>query len=106
DDREMDFEAEESIEWAIDDLRATYVHRQVSDYNKRLAVAMAEAAPEDRVQVVADAASEIVMLTQSMESHDTAIDAREALVDLYRDYERRGQRNGQVDGMTFGTGMD
>jgi replicative DNA helicase len=106
DDREVGFDAEESIEWAIDDLRGTYVHRQAADFNKRFAVAMSEASVEERVQVVADAASEIVSLAQAMEAKDVAVDAREALSQVYLDYEERNARGDHIEGMTFGTGME
>ena len=51
DDQEIDFDnVDETIEWALDDLKGTFIHKEVGDFNKNLATAMGEADNADRVR--------------------------------------------------------
>jgi len=103
DDREMTLgDAEESIEWAVDDLRATFVHREVSGFNKRLATSMSEVEITERVEVLSGAASELVSLSMRMESREFAVDGREGMTDRLSAYHARAASTSAFDGMAFG----
>lgn len=103
DDKEIDLgDVEETMEWALDDLRATYVHKETANFNKRLATAMAEVEIEDRVQVLSEAAAELVALSLKMESREYSVDARTAIHERLMAYEERASAPEEVRGMTFG----
>ena len=102
-DHEISFgDTEESIEWAIDDLKGTYVHRQGATFNKNFATEMATAATADRVDVLASFASELVTLSMSMESKAAASDAREGMAGRLQAYDERVLNGHAFEGMTFG----
>lgn len=98
----LEEEPEDSIEWAIDDLKATYVHQRTSSLNKELAVAMSEAESVDRVEVLSEYAGKFVGLSVSLESRTESVDLREGLSDSIRAYEAREANRGLITGMRFG----
>lgn len=104
DDHEIDLEVEPegTIEWAIDDLKGSYVYHQVASFNKRLASAMAEANTQERVEIIHDYSSELVALSTSMQSQESRVDMRESIDDRLQEYEKRKVDKGYVYGMRFG----
>lgn len=104
DDREIDVneDPDDSVEWAIDDLKGTYVYKQTNTLNKALAGAMAEADVMDRVEVIADYATQFVALSMRMETHESKVDAREAMADRLTAYEARAADRDSVYGLSFG----
>lgn len=100
--------AEETMEWALDDLRATYVHKEASSFNKRFATDMAAAEIGDRVQVISTAAADLVDLSLKMESHEFSVDMREAMNDRLAAYFQREAEASEhlVRGMAFGRGLE
>lgn len=104
DDHEIDLneDPEDSIEWAIDDLKGTWVHKQVSAFNKRLAQSMAEAEIAERVEVVSEYASELVQMSMSLESHEQKVDAREGMTERLAAYEARALDRQRIYGIRFG----
>lgn len=108
DDKEMALgDAEETIEWAIDDLKATWVHKETATFNRRLATAMAEVEITERVQVLSEAAAELVSMSLAMESREFSVDAREAIHDRIVAYEERAAEPDEVRDMTIGvSGID
>lgn len=98
----LDEEPEDSIEWAIDDLKGSYVHKETQAFNKRFAAAMSEAETGERVQVASEHASELVRLALALESHESKVDAREGLAEAMLRYEARSVDREQVYGIRFG----
>lgn len=101
----MGDEPEDTIEWAIEDLKGTYVYKQVNAFNKNLAGAMVEAELRDRVGVVNEYASALVGLASSMESRYYHADLRHDMSQRVLDYEGRAAHIGEHRGMHFGLPM-
>lgn len=99
---DLEIEPEDSIEWALDDLKASWVHRQASRFNKDFATAMAEVPKSDRVGVLNEYGTKLVSLGLSLESRAYRSDLREAGDGLIRSYEARAASVGDFRGMGFG----
>lgn len=97
-----DGDPEESVEWAIDDLKGTYVHKRVSTLHKEFATAMAEAGTSERVEVLGHYASEFVGLSISMQNRAFATDTRTSMDGRLQAYKGRQENKGQITGMRFG----
>ncbi len=104
DDAEIDLEVEpdESVEWAIDDLKAAWVHRQAATFNKDFATEMAEAEKIDRIAVLNDFGSRLVSIGLSLESRAYRADLREASEGILRDALGRIASKADFRGMTLG----
>lgn len=104
DDAEIDLEAdpEDSVEWAIDALKGTFVHKQVMNLNKALATDMAEAATDERVDVLGEYASRFVALSVELQSSNAIADVRIAMRERVSAYESREADREEVYGLRFG----
>lgn len=102
---DLNEDPEDSVEWAIDDLKATWVHKQVSKFNKELASAMAEADINERVEVVGRYASELVQMSMALDSHESNVDAREGMPERLGAYEARALDRQRIYGIRFGLPM-
>lgn len=102
-DHDIDFEnTEESVEWAIDDLKGTLIHKDVATFNKNLATAMSAADTADKVPVAAQFASEMVRMVSRLQSKASIVDAREGMMERFEAYEARAANPGMIEGLTFG----
>ena len=101
-DIDLNEDPEDAIEWAIDDLKGSYVHKETQAFNKRFAAAMSEAETGERVAVAAEHASELVRLALALESHEAKVDAREGMAEAMLRYEARAADREQVYGIRFG----
>lgn len=104
DDAEIDLsvEPEDSIEWAIDDLKASWIYAQSTRFSKDFATAMSEAERGDRQGVVNEYGSELVRIGLSLEPRASRMDLRTAGGDIIRAYEQRAATQGQFMGMGLG----
>jgi replicative DNA helicase len=103
DDHEIALEApEDSIEWAIDDLKGTYVFKESQSFNKRFATDRSEAETGDRVDVLTEYASELVRQSMKLQDHQSFSDAREGLKERMAAYDERALDRDRFYGMTFG----
>lgn len=104
DDAEIDLEVEpeDSIEWAIEDLKGTFVHKEVMALNKAFATDMADADIGDRVAVLAEYATKFVSLSVDLESNAQVADIRESMSSRLFAYDERSADRGQVYGLRFG----
>lgn len=94
---------DDTVEWAITDLKGDYARAQTSSLLKRIATEMAEADHEDRLDVLADAAGAMVSLSLSLTSRSTRLDVREArpqIIDAYN--QRASESGGGIRGATLG----
>ncbi len=99
---ELADDPEDTIQWAIDDLKGSLIHKEAAAFNKQLATDMAEAEVQDRLAVLSEAANTLVGLSMSLDSHDSRIDARIGLPERLQDYESRVGENGHMAGLCFG----
>jgi hypothetical protein len=107
DDLDIDIneDPEDSVEWAIDDLKGSYIYKESQSFNKRFAASMSEAETAERVEVLAEHASELVALSMRLESHESKVDAREGMPEAMLRYEARALDREQVYGIRFGLPM-
>jgi hypothetical protein len=96
-DEELD-----NIEWALDDLKSRWVHKQFQDASKAAGRAMAEATPSERLEVLAEQVAHMQELSLRVQSRT---DQREGVLGLQESlsrYEVRAQEGHQTVGLTFG----
>lgn len=103
-DYEVDLgqDPEESIEWALEHLRSGWVYSQVATFQKELASDMAAAETDQRLEVLAERASELVGMTHRVQSRSTRVDVREAASTALRDYEIRASERLVYRGASMG----
>lgn len=99
---DIDEEPDDSIEWALQDLKGTYLIKEADHFNRQFAMSVREATFEERPAVVSEAADQLVTLAMKVTRKDDAVDAREALADRMRSYDARAANRGVIEGMTFG----
>lgn len=107
DDNDVDLEEEpeDTIEWAIDALKATYIHRETQKFNKDFASLMSEAMGIDRLGVLNQAVTDLAKLSMDLERKDAVADVREAMAERVLAYEARALDPGTITGMSFGWQM-
>lgn len=93
---------EETVEWAIEDLKQTFIQKEVGSFAKKLATEVATSTPEERTATAASLASELNALVQSIQPRTTHMDMRESGEDLLSEYEEILTHKGSVRGMAFG----
>jgi hypothetical protein len=106
-DNEIDLteEPEESIEWALDDLRGTFLYNEVASLNKSLAASMAKADSSERVAVVDEFASEFISMSMRSQRRDQFIEFSDGARQVVTGYEARKTTRESVRGMSFGLDM-
>ena len=80
---------EDTVEWAIDELKSTYAYAQVNIFQRAMAKSMAEADPTMRVDVLNAYATELVSVAVRLEPSSTQKDARQGIGEAVRSYEAR-----------------
>ncbi len=105
DDREVDFEPEDSIVWAIEDLKADYAHLEGQRFNKAMATDLAEAASADIPEVVSSYAHQLVVLSLRLEPKVGQVDARMGIVERIAQYSARASGDAVEPGLRFGWGL-
>lgn len=100
---DIDTEPDDSVEWAIGDLKATHVYQRAMRFNKNFASEMSDVPKDQRIGVVNQAASELVGLAISMESRAYRTELRDrGAPDIIRRYESRAAAKGEFRGMGVG----
>jgi replicative DNA helicase len=106
DDHELplgDQEPEDSIEWAISDLRSSYAHLEAQRLLKQAATALAEAEIGDIPSVVDEFADEVVSLSIKMTPRDQMSDVRASgASERLLAYEERAESQQTLYGLRFG----
>lgn len=108
DDHEVplgDADPEDSIEWAIEDLRSSYAHLESQRLLKQMATALAEAEMGDIPVVVDEYADRMVRLSVSMVPRDQLADVRTAAGERLLDYEHRAATQAEFYGMRTGLSL-
>lgn len=99
---DLNDEIQDTIQWAIDDLKSDYAYNQAAIFNRALAKAMADADPSDRIKVINAYATELVSVGVRLEPASTQIDVRHGMSDALRSYEARVATPDDMRGMSFG----
>jgi hypothetical protein len=104
DDAEIDLtmEPEDSIEWAIDDLKSSWIYAQSTRFSKNFATEMGEVERHERAAVINRFGSELVSLGLALEPRSSRADIRESGEKILRDYELRAATQGQFQGLGLG----
>lgn len=95
-------DVEETIEWAIGDLRQSYLKMEIGLYTRRLATETATANPDDVVDVVSGLAADLSGLVQTLQPRTTHADLRESGPAILAEYQSAVDSRGVVRGMSLG----
>jgi len=89
----------DSMEWAITDLQGSYALDRVGRFNREFASEMAHAESGERVEVVANAVTQLVDLSVTLEARYNAVEACDGLTERMVAYREREADQGAVRGM-------
>lgn len=92
----------DSIEFAIDTLKANWVHWKNQEFLKEHGRKMAKADGPDRARLTAEGADRLFDIARVVASKRDEVDARTALADRMQAYEAREAAGSVIDGMTTG----
>lgn len=99
---DLDDDVEETISWAIGDLEGTYVQQSIGQFTRRLALEIANAPAEDRVETLGKFAGELSGMVLDLQPRTSHADIREAGPGLLAEYEMAANADGGVRGMQLG----
>jgi replicative DNA helicase len=92
---------EDSMEWAIADLKASFAHLQGQQFNKAMARDLVEASSNEVVGVVAQYSGDLVELSLRLQPADQQVEVSTGLGDRLYAYRSEEQLQG-IQGATFG----
>jgi replicative DNA helicase len=98
----IDEEPDNTVEWAIEDLRGSFVHRAGQKFVRELAESLASASTAARPGLLSKGADDLIGLTQRLENHSLHVDVRDAISDRLTAYHQRADRKGEPQGIRFG----
>lgn len=101
---DLEEDVEESIDWAIEDLKQTYVQQEVGKFTRDLAMSIANADPEKRLEVLGEKASSLSKIYFDLQPRTTRMDIRESGPSLLAEYEIAANTDG-IRGMRLGLGV-
>lgn len=96
---------DDSIQWAVEELRSQFVDLQVQQFVRKLASDISDAHSPDRPDVVREYAGKLYDLSQKATSHHLEATTDVGLDDAWVRYQERAQARNHVDGLTFGLPM-
>jgi len=100
---DLEYEPDDSIEWALDDIKASYIHAQNAAFVRKLAKDMSESIGfTEKAAVLAKATDHLARLQMQVERQDRAVDLRTGLDERMDAYAARAADQGAVYGMRFG----
>lgn len=104
DDHEIDitYEPEDSIEWAIDDLKGSYVHLRGQEFLRDTATNLAKADAAEKPGVLSGAVTEMMNVLLDIEDRSVRADYRSAMKDRLAAYEERALDRDHIYGMRLG----
>jgi replicative DNA helicase len=92
----------DSVEWAIEQLRAQYATLQSQDFVKSFATQVFTAGPDEKVERIQAGAHDLYLVAQALTSRHREQDAAEGFRDALERYELRKKDGRTTYGMTFG----
>jgi hypothetical protein len=101
-DVDLDHEPDDSVQWAVEDLKATYVYAEAQAFNKKFAEDLSKAPIHERTRVVDHYSGQLIDLSLSMESRAYRAELSNDAGDILRRYEGRAAQVGEFQGMGLG----
>lgn len=98
----MEEEPEDSVEWAIEDLKGTFVMKEGQAFTRTLATDLANAETGERIAVIDAAATDLTLLAIGLKPKRSRVDVREAGADALLRYEAREATRADFRGMQLG----
>lgn len=104
DDHEIDVthEPEDSVEWAVDNLKGDWISLQGQRFVREMATSLSESAVDARVEVVEEAANELSQMLMRMARRSQQVELREGIGGRIDAYRARRDSVGAFDGMSLG----
>jgi hypothetical protein len=90
--------------YAIDSLKAQYVHYETQSFSKDLMMGMAQANPVEKVEILSKGANDLAALATRMQPRDQQRDLHTGMVDRLSAFEDRAANGHVPQGMTFDLG--
>ena len=91
-----------TMEWAVEDLRASWLTMKTHEWTKAMTVAVTTSMPEDRQSVLSEFASELIGLSLKAESRRTRIEVGSTADEVLIDYNARKADAHTSRGLHFG----
>jgi replicative DNA helicase len=103
-DHEIDIEhePEDSIEWAVEDLKGSYAHHQGQEFLRQMAIDLAEADTDQKTKVLSSGADLLMKTVFDLEDRSMRADLREVVEPRVQAYHERAADRERVYGMRFG----
>lgn len=95
-------EDRDTIQWAIDALKAKFVEWRFQGFTKDAAMDMATAAAPEKVKTLAAKADELFTLSMRVQPRHMKTDAATGFEQSFADYQGRAREGHTFKGMTFG----
>ncbi len=92
----------DTVEWAVEDLKGSWLYSYIGSYNKDFVNAMAKAQAAEREHVVADFTRRLAQVSIALERADSSVDMRVGMAERLRAFEARQADQGRVYGISFG----
>jgi archaellum biogenesis ATPase FlaH len=92
----------DTIDWAMDDLRAAHAQKFSGDFAKDFVTQVFEATNPEKVDVIHQAAYDLTTMALKLSSAGDSAEVKTGLVDSIRAYEARVEAGHSVYGCTFG----
>jgi replicative DNA helicase len=99
---DMEDEPEETIEWALDELKGSYVRLESQRFTKELSTAVTEAPLDERVDVLGSYSAQLAAITQKLASRRNRIEISEHGPEMWAAYQARATSDGSPSGLLFG----
>jgi replicative DNA helicase len=95
----------DNIEWALEDLRSRWVHKQFQVASKDAGRAMAEATPAERLEVLAEQVAILQDMSLRVQSHADRREGVQGIKESLVRYDDRALTGHRTIGLTFGLPM-
>lgn len=92
----------DTIQWALDELRARYVTVRAQEFVMAFASDLNNASTPEKVDVLAGKSSELISLLTSVQSKSNEVSGSLGVAKALADYQIRASRDEHIQGMTLG----
>lgn len=99
---DLDAPAEDSVEWAIEDLVGSYTRSSGMRLLKEAARAVSDAAHEDKLGALEDYTARLAELVGSLQPKNSRVDMRSGAADMLATYDRVAGSEDKMRGMALG----
>jgi hypothetical protein len=97
-----DSEETDSVEWAIEQLRASHATFQTQEFTRQFATSVYTSDPDTKVEAIQAGAQQLHRLAQTLVSRHREQNAADGFAEALERYEARASTERTVYGMTFG----